>query len=151
MKPPQVRSTQFFSPLKNWDSRSPENNGTTWHVRTLRPREEGLGLVVLTLKCHRPGADMAYTVHATVTRASDIEVEWFVFGAECSAGGGLNFSEPSPPRLPRQKPYHKHLRTISAVLAKTNTSPEAPANICEPSPPRLLRQKPCEPSPRVAN
>ena len=68
--------------------------------------------------------------------------------------------EPSPPRvLPRQKPYHKHLRTITATgFAKTKTLPQAPANYnhhvfcqdknlttstCELSPPRVLpRQKP---------
>ena len=68
--------------------------------------------------------------------------------------------EPSPPRvLPRQKPYHKHLRTITATgFAKTKNKPQAPANYnhhgfcqdknlttstCELSPPRVLkRQKP---------
>ena len=68
--------------------------------------------------------------------------------------------ELSPPRfLPRQKPYHKHLRTITATgFAKTKTLPQAPKNnhhhglcqdknlttsICELSPPRVLpRQKP---------
>ena len=49
--------------------------------------------------------------------------------------------EQSPPRaLPRQKPYHKHLRTITTTgFSKTKTLP----NTCELSPPRLLpRQKP---------
>ena len=68
--------------------------------------------------------------------------------------------EPSPPRvLPSQKPYHKHLRTITTTgSAKTRTLPQAPANYhhhrfcqdknlttstCELSPPRVLpRQKP---------
>ena len=68
--------------------------------------------------------------------------------------------ELSPPRnLPRQKPYHKHLRTITTTgFAKTKTLPQAPANYhhhgfcqdknlttstCELSPPRVLpRQKP---------
>ena len=69
--------------------------------------------------------------------------------------------ELSPPRvLPRQNPYHKHLRTITTTgFAKTKTLPQAPANYhrhgfcqdknltrstCKPSPPRALpRQKPC--------
>ena len=69
--------------------------------------------------------------------------------------------ELSPPRvLPRQKTYHKHLRTITTTgFAKTKTLPQAPANYhhhgfcqdknlttstCELSPPRVLpRQKPC--------
>ena len=68
--------------------------------------------------------------------------------------------ELSPPRvLPRQKPYHKHLRTITTMgSAKTRTLPQAPANChhhgfchdknlttstCELSPPRVLpRHKP---------
>ena len=68
--------------------------------------------------------------------------------------------ELSPPRvLPRQKPYHKHLRTITTTgFAKTKTLPQAPTNYhhhgfcqdkklttstCELSPPRFLpRQKP---------
>ena len=68
--------------------------------------------------------------------------------------------ELSPPRvLPRQKPYHKHLRTITTTgFSKTRTLPQAPANYhhhgfcqdknlttstCELSPPRVLpRQKP---------
>ena len=68
--------------------------------------------------------------------------------------------EPSPPRvLPRHKPYHKHLRTITTTgFAKTKTLPQAPANYhrhgfcqdknlttstCDLSPPRVLpRQKP---------
>ena len=36
--------------------------------------------------------------------------------------------EPSPRHLPRQKPYQKHLRTITAAFAKPKTLPEAPAN-----------------------
>ena len=68
--------------------------------------------------------------------------------------------ELSPPRvLPRQKPYHKHLRTITTTdFAKTKTLPQGPAHhhyhgfcqdknlttsTCELSPPRVLpRQKP---------
>ena len=68
--------------------------------------------------------------------------------------------ELSPPRvLPRQKPYHKHLRTITTTdLGKIKKLPQAPANYhhhgfcqdrnlttstCELSPPRVLpRQKP---------
>ena len=57
--------------------------------------------------------------------------------------------ELSPPRvLPRQKPYHKHLQTITTGFAKTKTLPQAPANYhqdknlttstCELSPPRVL-------------
>ena len=64
--------------------------------------------------------------------------------------------EPLPRHLPRQKPYHKHLRAITATFAKTKTLPQAPAShygdICqdknlttspwEPLPPHLTRQNP---------
>ena len=42
-------------------------------------------------------------------------------------------------RLPRQKPYNKHLRTITVAFAKTKTLPQASA---KPSPQHLPRQKP---------
>ena len=63
---------------------------------------------------------------------------------------------PSPRHLPRQKPYHKHPRAITAAFAKTKTLPQAPAchhrGFCQdknlttstgvPSPRHLPRQKP---------
>ena len=57
--------------------------------------------------------------------------------------------EPSLRHLPRQKPYHKHLRTITTAFAKTKTLPQAPAshhrNICQNKNPTTSTR---EPSPR---
>ena len=57
--------------------------------------------------------------------------------------------EPSLRHLPRQKPYHKHLRAITTAFAKTKTLPQAPAshhrNICQN---KNLTTSTREPSPR---
>ena len=57
--------------------------------------------------------------------------------------------EPSLWHLSRQKPYHKHLRTITTAFAKRRTLPQAPANhhrgICQD---KNLTTSTCEPSPR---
>ena len=47
----------------------------------------------------------------------------------------LTTCEPSPPHLSRQKPYHKHLRAITATVVKTKTLPQAPASHHRITPP----------------